>query len=62
MEWEPYLKREQSSGLTGSIQHHFLSGPQNVDLPPRLHDFILGYQHRGRIGDFFSFDLSLIHI
>jgi hypothetical protein len=55
-EWEPYLKRDQANGLTGCIQNHFLSGPRNVDLPPRLHDFILGYQHRGTFNDQFSFD------
>lgn len=58
MEWEPYLKREQANGLTGSIQHHFLSGPPTVDLPARLHDFIVGYQHRGTINGVFSFDCA----
>jgi hypothetical protein len=57
MEWEPYLNRRKDSGITGSIQHHFLSGPKSVDLPSRLHDFILGYQHRGNYGAF-SFDCA----
>jgi hypothetical protein len=58
LEWEPYLKRNQLRGLTGSMQHHFLTGPRTIDLPPRLHDFILGYQHRGQIRERFSFDCA----
>lgn len=58
LEWEPYLKRSQQKGLTGSIQHHFLNGPLLIDLPPRLHDFVLGYQHRGQIRERFSFDCA----
>jgi hypothetical protein len=58
LEWEPYLKKSRSNGLTGSIQHHFLNGPRTIDLHPRLHDFILGYQHRGQFTERFSFDCA----
>jgi hypothetical protein len=54
----PYLKRGYRSGLTTSIAMHFLGGPDVVPLPPRLYDFSLGYQKRGAIGDFMSYDIA----
>ncbi len=57
-EWAPYLKREHQNGIVGSIQYHLLSGPQSVHLPPRLHDLMIGYQHRGTLNDRFSFDVA----
>lgn len=54
----PYLGRGYKSGITTAFNLHLLSGPNMVPLPPRLYDFSLGYQKRGRIKDFMSFDLA----
>ena len=57
-ESSPYLGRGYKSGITTAINIHLLSGPNVVPLPPRLYDFSLGYQKRGRIKDFMSYDLA----
>ncbi len=54
----PYLGRGYKSGFTTAFNLHLLSGPNVVPLPPRLYDFSLGYQKRGRIKDFMSYDLA----
>ena len=54
----PYLKRGQSHGLTLGMSHHFLSGPEQADLNPRLHEFVLGYQARTTWRDRLSLDLA----
>jgi len=54
----PYLKQEEARGLNFGMSHHFLSGPIDLDLNPRLHEFILGYQIRHSTSDLFSFDCS----
>ncbi|MBM3964952.1 MAG: hypothetical protein FJ308_07755 [Planctomycetes bacterium] len=54
----PYLPRGQSSGLTTAMGLHLLSGPNSVPLPPRLWDFILGYQARDTFADRFSYDIA----
>ena len=58
LENAPYLARGYRSGLTTAINMHFLSGPNAVAIPPRLYDFSLGYQKRGRISDVMSYDLA----
>ncbi len=57
-ESSPYLGRGYKSGITTAINIHLLSGPNVVPLPPRLYDFSLGYQKRGRIKDYMSYDLA----
>ncbi|MEQ1824930.1 MAG: hypothetical protein ABL921_03260 [Pirellula sp.] len=57
-ESQPYLKSGYRSGITNSINMHLLAGPDAVPLPPRLFDFSLGYQKRGRVADVLSFDLA----
>jgi hypothetical protein len=56
-ESSPYLTRGYRSGFTTAFNLHLLSGPNVAALPPRLYDFSLGYQKRGRIKDFMSYDL-----
>lgn len=58
LENSPYLARGYRSGITTAINIHFLSGPNSVAIPPRLYDFSLGYQKRGRISDVMSYDLA----
>jgi hypothetical protein len=36
---------------------HFISGPVQTDLPPRVYDFTLGLPFRGTIGESWRFDL-----
>ncbi len=54
----PYVERGTKSAITTAFNMHLLSGPSVVPLPPRLYDFSLGYQKRGRIQDFMSYDLA----
>ena len=54
----PYISTTQSSGITTAMGLHLLSGPNSVPLPPRLWDFMLGYQKRDTLGDRFSYDLA----
>ena len=59
LDWQsdPFLRRGNKHGLTGSINVHWLSGPGSSPLPPRLYDFVLGYQVRNKFSDQFSYDL-----
>ncbi len=59
LDWQsdPYLNRDTRHGLTGAINVHWLSGPSSTPLPPRLYDFVLGYQTRKRLTEQFSYDL-----
>lgn len=54
---DPYLRRGNKHGLTGTINIHWLAGPISSPLPPRLYDFMLGYQVRNKLSDQFSYDL-----
>ncbi|MBL8817472.1 MAG: hypothetical protein JNL58_15710 [Planctomyces sp.] len=60
LSWQgsPYLKRGSIGGITTAFNFHMLGGPISVPIPPRLFDFVLGYQHRGEISDELSFDLA----
>jgi len=55
---DAYLTPEKESGWTWMINYHFLGGPNETDLPPRLFDFVAGYQKRGSMTDSFSYDLA----
>lgn len=54
----PTLTRGANSGFVGSIGFHFLGGPIQTDMPPRLFDFQLGYQRRGRTSETFGYDVA----
>lgn len=54
----PYIKREMQHGITTAINLHLLAGPDSTPIPPRLWDFIIGYQHRGELSESFSYDLA----
>lgn len=60
LDWQtdPYLRRDNNHGLTGSFNLHWLAGPISSPLPPRLYDFTLGYQSRRKLSDQFSYDVS----
>ncbi len=55
----PYGRRGKYSGLNPSMSIHLLSGPTSTPLPPRLYDFVLGYQKRDTLSDAFSYDVSV---
>jgi len=59
LDWQsdPYLRRGNQHGFTGAINMHWLAGPVSSPLPPRLYDFMLGYQFRKKFSDQFSYDL-----
>jgi hypothetical protein len=46
------------SGLGLGFAVHFLSGPDQTDMPPRLYNFLAGYQKREKLGDF-AYDVSV---
>ncbi len=52
----------QSSGVThgvdAGIQIHLLSGPVETDMPARVYDFSIAYQHRDRLG-VFGYDAAI---
>lgn len=54
----PYIGRGKQAGWSVGMGLHLLSGPNSVALPPRLWDFVLGYQTRYTFSDVFSCDLG----
>lgn len=60
LSWQgsPYVKHGQGGGLTTAFSFHMLGGPINVPIPPRLYDFVLGYQRKGSLSDEFSYDIA----
>lgn len=60
LSWQgtPYTNHGTKGGLTTAIGIHMLGGPVTVPIPPRLFDFVLGYQHRGSLSEEFSYDLA----
>jgi hypothetical protein len=55
--WDQYEKSGVNEGLGIGMGFHFLGGPEQTDMPPRVFDFSLGYQIRRRLGAF-GFDLA----
>ena len=47
-----YQKSGVNHGFDAGLGFHFLSGPVRTDMPPRVFDFSIAYQHRDRLGDF----------
>jgi len=54
----PYLSMSQTRGITFGSSLHLLSGPNSIPLPPRLWDFVWGYQSKGTLRDRFSYDVA----
>jgi hypothetical protein len=50
--WDHYQHSGINSGLGLGAKFHFLAGPERSDMPPRVFDFSIGYQHRNRLGPF----------
>jgi len=45
-------------GFDVGLQFHFLGGPVQTDMPPRVFDFCIAYQHRDRVG-VFGYDVAV---
>ena len=56
LESTAYSTSGYGSSFNLGYAFHFLSGPQQIDLPSRLYQFSLGYQSRGRLSEFLSYD------
>lgn len=60
----PYLatpaeeSNEARQGLTSAINIHWLNGPNDIDLPARVYDFVLGFQKQQSLGARFSYDVA----
>src|SRR5690606_27105375 len=52
------LGAAQTSGLVGGTNFHFLDGPVQTDMPPRLFDFLIGYQRREWICPYVGWDFA----
>jgi hypothetical protein len=52
------IGRKKKAGLFSNFNMHLLSGPEVIALPPRLYDFVLGYQKRERLSQSLSYDVS----
>lgn len=47
----PFFTRETPILITPSYELHFLDRPTGVDLPPRLHDLVIDFNHFRRVAD-----------
>lgn len=58
----PYTSRHKDANGKGEWTHainiHWLNGPEDIHLPPRVYDFVLGYQKRERLAPRFSYDAA----
>jgi hypothetical protein len=55
--WDHYKGAGVENGFGLGFQFHLLSGPIETDMPARLYDFSISYQHRERLG-VFSYDVA----
>lgn len=55
--WDHYQEPGVNHGVGLGFQFHLLSGPVQTDMPPRLYDFSIAYQHRDQLG-IFSYDVA----
>jgi hypothetical protein len=55
--WDHYEKSGFNNGIGVGVGFHFLAGPKQTDMPPRVFDFSIGYQIRQRVGPL-AFDLA----
>lgn len=54
----PSLGQDQTWGVVSGIGIHWLNGPVQTDMPPRLFDFQLGLQKRKWTSDTFGYDVA----
>jgi hypothetical protein len=59
LESRPALPQRQVWGITSGIGFHFLGGPIQSDMPPRLFDFQIGFQRRKWVSPIFGYDVSI---
>jgi hypothetical protein len=57
IQWDHYVKSGIQNGIGIGMGFHFLDGPVQTDMPPRVYDFSIGYQIRNQIGPL-KFDLA----
>ena len=55
--WDHYQKSGINNGIGVGMGFHFLAGPVQTDMPPRVYDFSIGYQIRQQLGPL-AFDLA----
>ena len=55
--WDHYQKTGVNNGIGVGAGFHFLAGPAQTDMPPRVFDFSIAYQVRQRLGPL-GFDLA----
>lgn len=48
--WDHYVEEGIHQGPAMGADFHFLSGPDQTDMPARVYDFSLAYQYRDRMG------------
>ncbi|NQT14987.1 MAG: hypothetical protein HQ582_19685 [Planctomycetes bacterium] len=53
-----YWQSGVNHGLDVGLQFHFLGGPVRTDMPSRVFDFSIAYQHRDRLGAF-GYDVAV---
>ena len=53
------LSGQRTAGFVAGMNFHFLNGPVRAEMPPRLFDFIAGYQRREWIRPHFGWDIAL---
>ncbi|WP_254509623.1 hypothetical protein [Anatilimnocola floriformis] len=58
LENHPILPQDKTSGLVAGVNIHWLSGPVQTDMPPRLFDFQIGWQKRKWVTDSFGYDVA----
>lgn len=54
----PSLSPGKGWGIVSGVGFHFLGGPIQTDMPPRLFDFQIGLQGRKWISDTFGYDVA----
>lgn len=54
----PALPQQQSWGIGSGMSFHFLGGPIQTDMPPRLFDFQIGWQQRKWLSESLAYDVS----
>jgi hypothetical protein len=54
------LQQGKSWNIGTGIGFHFLGGPIQTDMPPRLFDFQIGVEHRKWLSESFGYDVSAV--
>jgi hypothetical protein len=56
----PTLPQNRTWGIGSGMGFHFLGGPIQTDMPPRLFDFQIGLQNRKWLSESFGYDVSAV--